>query len=595
VLGPLAAVRDGHDVPLGSRKQRTVLALLLVAGGRTVNDDVLVDVLWGETPPPSVQNNLQALVSRLRRGLGAEAIERRGEGYAVRLDDVALDSREFADLAQRGHSLLHSGDAAAAEDALRKALALFRGEPYADFRYDDFAAGEIGRLDELRLAAEEDRVEALLALGRHREAVSELDTLVARYPYHERFRHQQVLALYREGRQADALAAHREARQTLVDDLGVDPSAEFRALEGRILRQEDELLASTSTRDARGGRRTTILGAGAVITAIATAAVALALRSSSGEAASIHANSLVLLDREGDPIASLDLPFEPRGVVGSAGSVWVAAARTNAVVRIDVRARRIVQTVGLSGLAPAGLAADEHGAWVATETGRSTFALERLVPGRDGPVTTILWRTIANFSVGERTAPLTEGGGALWASNGESEIVKFDPTTGDELAHLSPDEGAGPVTWGGGSLWTTYTLSDSVTRVDPRRATVAATVSLAQSTLPLPRVGSARRGDVDPSALVYAFGSLWVAGYGIDSVIRIDPVAGRVLATIPVGDGPNALAAADDAIWVADRLGRSIVRIEPELNRVTATRDLGFRAESVTVVDGRAAVAVQGR
>jgi virginiamycin B lyase len=174
-------------------------------------------------------------------------------------------------------------------------------------------------------------------------------------------------------------------------------------------------------------------------------------------------------------------------------------------------------------------------------------------------------------------------------------VARFDPATGKQLAHVEPDDGVGPIGVGGGSVWAAYTLSDSVTRIDARRAKVTATIPLAQSDKPLPKIGTSRRGDVDPSGVAFGFGSVWVAAYGIDAVIRIDPDSKAILATIPVGDGPTSIAVGGGAVWVANRLGRSVSRVDPSLNAVTATARLGFRAESVAVADGRVLAVVQGR
>ena len=241
LLGPIEATLDGEPVALGGPKPRALLAVLGLEPGRVVSVDRLVEALWPGDPPETAAHAVQVYVSQLRKGLG-HAIATRPPGYELEVDGERIDVHRFARLTQEGHAALEGGDAAAAEAALREALALWRGPALADFLYEPFAQTEIARLEELRTATLEERIEADLALGRHAELVPELEALVAAQPLRERPRGQLMLALYRSGRQADALTAYRAARDILVDQLGIDPGPELRALEASILRQDDSLL-----------------------------------------------------------------------------------------------------------------------------------------------------------------------------------------------------------------------------------------------------------------------------------------------------------------------------------------------------------------
>jgi DNA-binding SARP family transcriptional activator len=242
LLGPLEVVVGEREVAVGGMKPRALLAALALEPGRVVSSDRLIESLWPGDPPETAGHAVQVYVSQLRKALGAAQIARQGPGYALSVEPDHIDVHRFVELAGEGREQLAAGDPAAAATVLRDALALWRGSALADFTYEPFAQTEIARLEELRLVAVEERIEADLALGRHTELVSELEALVDSQPLRERPRAQLMLALYRSGRQADALAAYRSARETLVDDLGIDPGPELKGLEAAILRQDESLL-----------------------------------------------------------------------------------------------------------------------------------------------------------------------------------------------------------------------------------------------------------------------------------------------------------------------------------------------------------------
>ncbi|HET8949970.1 MAG TPA: AfsR/SARP family transcriptional regulator, partial [Solirubrobacteraceae bacterium] len=241
VLGPLEASINGHPVAIGGAKQRAVLAMLGLEANRAVTADRLIDGLWGDEPPASASKMVQNYVWRLRIALAAEGdteIVTRGRAYELRID------RELVDVCRAERLVSEASRAAAAgrpASAAREALALFRGEPLSDLADEPFADSEIRRLEELRLAAAELAIDADLAAGRHHELVGEIDALIAENPLRERLHAQRMLALYRCGRQAEALKAYRDARTTLVEEIGVEPSAELRNLQEAILRQDPSL------------------------------------------------------------------------------------------------------------------------------------------------------------------------------------------------------------------------------------------------------------------------------------------------------------------------------------------------------------------
>jgi len=252
ILGPVEARSEGRRLALGRPKQRALLAAMLLRAGESVPRDALVDALWGEAPPASAVQSLQVYVHGLRKALGAGRIETRGTSYCMHLEPGELDLERFETLLERGGRDLAEGLADSAADRLREALALWQGPALADLAAEPLARAERDRLEERRLHATELLVEAELALGRHADVLGELEALVAEHPFREGLRRQHVLALYRAGRQADALEAYRAARATL-DELGIEPSPELRELQRAILRQDPEL-APPEPRESLGTR-----------------------------------------------------------------------------------------------------------------------------------------------------------------------------------------------------------------------------------------------------------------------------------------------------------------------------------------------------
>jgi DNA-binding SARP family transcriptional activator len=241
LLGPLSVTLDGVPIPLGGQKRRALLAVLLLDANHVVSRDRLIDALWGEDPPDTARNTIQVYVSQLRKLLPEGVLETAAPGYRLSIEPDSIDLFEFARLSEEGRTALGAGDAASAADTLGEALALWNGAPLADLAWEPFAQTEIVRLEELRVAALEDRIDADLALGRHGQLVGELERLVAEHPLRERFRAQLMLALYRSGRQADALAVYQRARRTMVDELGIEPGESLRQLERAILAHDPSL------------------------------------------------------------------------------------------------------------------------------------------------------------------------------------------------------------------------------------------------------------------------------------------------------------------------------------------------------------------
>src|SRR5919201_1380358 len=241
VLGPVELGGATEELPLTAEKQRRLLAALVARAGEACSTDRLIDAVWGASPPASADKLLQVYISQLRKLLQPASIRRRGASYALELNGSSVDTIRFERLLGEGKAALRAGNPALAVSLLRRGLALWRGPAYGEFAYEEFARGEAERLEELRLAALEARFEAELVLGRHADLVPELRALAAEHPFRERLQAQAMLALYRSGRQSEALDIYRALNTRLREGLGLEPSLELRELHRRILQHDREL------------------------------------------------------------------------------------------------------------------------------------------------------------------------------------------------------------------------------------------------------------------------------------------------------------------------------------------------------------------
>ncbi len=232
ILGSLEIDGDRGPVVVAGHRQRALLAVLLLEAGRVVATERLVDLLWGDAAPRTATTALQNAISLLRKELGPDVLETRPPGYVLRVDPNRIDARRFELLVRDARR----AEPAQRREQLENALALWRGPALAEFAFEEFAQAEIRRLEELRIDAIEERIEADLELGRHGDVVGELETLVAEHPLRETLRRQQILALYRSGRQAEALDAYQAARAQFVEELGIEPGPELKRLQSEILR-----------------------------------------------------------------------------------------------------------------------------------------------------------------------------------------------------------------------------------------------------------------------------------------------------------------------------------------------------------------------
>src|SRR5437763_3425688 len=259
ILGPLEVADEGEPVPLGRLKERLVLAVLLLHANEFVSRERLIDELWGESPPPTARKAVNVYVSQLRKALtrsGRDPIATAAGGYWLGVGAEELDVEHVRRLLATAHERTAAGELEEAAGLLREALALWRGPTRAGLLLESHGRDEVAQLDELRLTALMDRVDCDLALGRHEDVLGELHVLVGEHPLRERLRAQLMLALYRADRQAEALDAYRQARDVLVDELGIEPSPVLQRLQQEVLIQDPalELPAGIAAPDGFAGR-----------------------------------------------------------------------------------------------------------------------------------------------------------------------------------------------------------------------------------------------------------------------------------------------------------------------------------------------------
>lgn len=549
VLGPLEVEVDGRGVAIGGGRQRALLALLLVNAGEVVSRDRLIDELWAERPPASASQSLDAYVSRLRKAFrqaGApEVLVTRAPGYVLRAEDT--DTRRFDELTAEGQGALAAGEVDRAAAVLEQALALWRGSPYAEVAGELWAAAEVDRLSELRLQATEGRVEAELALGRH-ALVPELEQLVASHPYRERLVAQYMLALYRCGRQAEALAAYRRARRALVEELGLEPGPELRRLESAILAQDPALDlprapaqggVAVPVRDRRRSRRA-LLAAPAALAVVAVAVI-LSVSGDGGSDLRIEIDGAGAIDPgSGDVTASAPVGSNPSAITTGAGRIWVANGGDGTMTRIDPATGQVDQTVDV-GTAPAGVTSGAGAIWVANALDGT---VSRIEPGAG--------RVVQTIRVGGRPIDLASGDGAIWVADSDRDaIVELDSRSGVPRRRIPLPAAPGAVAVGFRSLWVTEPLAHRVLRLDPRTGHTESEVGLGAGAGPI-AIGA---------------GAVWVVNTLDGTLSRVDPTRNAVSSTVPVGDAPRDVAAGSAGVWVANEAG-GLAGVDPEAGAV---------------------------
>jgi YVTN family beta-propeller protein len=572
---------------LGSPKQRALLAYLLLHANEVVARGRLIEELWGDAAPATVNVVLNGYVSKLRRllaeGTHDELLATRAPGYVLRVPADQIDAHRFEALLRQGREELAQGDAGQAAATLREALSLWRGRPLADLAYEQFAQSEIRRLEELRLAAVEERIDADLALGRHDELVAELETLVAEHAYRERLHAQLMLALYRSGRQAEALEAYRRARRAFADELGIDPGPRLSELERGVLRQDASLDAPLLAQvEQKGSRRAEVprstrwrvaLAAGFILALSIAAGLVAELRDTQRrppEPPVLKGDSVAVVDLGRTAVvAEVRVGARPSGIAVGEGSVWVGNRDDDTLLRIDPESRTVVRTIGLAA-EPRDIAVASGSVWVATNTG-SVLRVE--------PTSHEVVRTIALARQREMCCPpkLAVGGAAVWVSH-RGQLTRIDPATNRVVTVRKA--GVASIAYGQNALWV-LTGEGQIERLEPNTNRILDTISREP-------VGAAEFG----GGIAAGAGAVWTATYLERALWKIDPVTGDFVGKVAlgrqaghaVGRRPVGVAFGDEAVWIVTTDG-SLLRVDPKSEKVVREIRLGVYAAQAPAGD----------
>jgi YVTN family beta-propeller protein len=544
LLGPLEVIDDGRPVDLGRAKEQALLAVLLLHANETVSTDRLVDELWGDDPPASAAKLVSNYVWQLRKALGG-AIVTRPPGYAIAVPAGGLDVERFESLVERAKRQ----EPRAAAATLREALSLWRGPPLVGVPLASFAQQEAERLEDRRLGVLAQRIDHDLALGDHEAVIAELQALVAAHPYRERFRAQLMLALYRSGRQADALEVYRDGRRRFADELGIEPSPALQRLEKAILNQDPALEAPAGIPRSAPARSSQRLHTGVMrdegrLWPAETEKTRIAARWQP--------------DRDSQELHGAILAADPALAQRHASDAHAESRDDSASVPLRPRVRRsrvgvpaVVFALVAVGVLVLRAAVDETprvSAPPSTSAGRVAGRIPVPLPG--GPF------------VGK----LAFGAGSLWIrKTGTNEVLRIDPRTNRQTARIrvgfSYDSG---IAVRGSDVWVTNGEEGTVSRISAAINAVVATI----------RVGRY------PLGIAATEDAVWVANHHSGTVSRIDPWRNRVVATVPVSppsqfSGPLAAVSADNQVWVADATLSEVIRIDPRRNRANHVSGTG--------------------
>ena len=589
ILGPLEALGDGGEpVALGRGKESALLAILLLHANEPVSTDRLIEELWRDATPGTASKTVQVYISRLRKRLPDNRLVTTPAGYLLRVEQEELDSELFEQIVGQGRDELSGGDARAAGVLLSRALALWRGPALAEFRFESFAQIEIRRLDELRAVVRCDTVDARLALGETERLVPELEELVAESPLQERPRGQLMLALYRAGRQAEALEVYRQTRTLLADELGIEPGPDLQALEIAVLNHDPSLARPQSSAQrlvARRGGRLLIIGGLAILAGAVAAGVLVVTNGPSPSSmlaagavgqidpASLHIKTRFFL--EGDP---------SRLAADTAGTdVWVGGDQAGTLSEVDAGRRSVRQVTATPGF-PSAVAVGEGAVWV--------------LDGASGLVTKVdpaygsVWsrrvapRNLVSYDRSRESLDPTSvaaGLGSVWTTDGSNWLTRLNPRT-RHVDRIDLHSSLDGVAVGDGAVWAISGAAATVFRLDRR----------GRETMHLPIASKPSADSPYPIEVAVGAGYVWVLSANTATVTAIDPTQRLVAATAHLGieRRPVRLAVGDGAAWVADGDG-TLARIDeasagqPDfLQAGGALRDVAVVGKSVWVAAG---------
>jgi DNA-binding SARP family transcriptional activator len=612
ILGPLEVVDEGGPVALGRLKERLVLAVLLLHANELVSRERLIDELWGASPPPTARKAINVYVSQLRKTLtrsGRDPIATADGGYRIAVGADRLDVEQLRQLLVRARERRTAGGLEDAAELLRDALAMWRGPTLAGLLFESHGRDEVAQLDELRLNTLMDRIDCDLALGRHADVLGELHVLVAEHPLRERIRAQQMVALYRADRQADALEAYAEARRTLVDDLGIEPSEALQRLQQAILRHDPSLETPVGTSSINGSAplppspssapaaepkeapsrrrprpRRWQLALAILVVLVATAAAATILSISSARTTPpIVPNSLVRIDpRTGKIVSVVPVGREPGSIAVTPSAIWTANSGDGTVSRYDVRTHK-VQSRGAIGSYPYDIVADNAGnVWV-SDRGRQIL---RLVTGTNATTRGSMLRVLHSSWIDpppSGAGSLALGGGLLWAIAGpltrpdDNTVSAINLATGSSVRTLRLTGDTTAIAFADGAAWVS-TRDGSNGLLYAIRAGAA-----------LPRPYRVELGD-STFGMAVGYGHLWILTWGtnggvgagsLQQVLEVDPHTGDPVRRMTF-DGRVlwALAAGGGSVWVL--AAASVVQLDPSSGRVIRTIPLRSHGHAST-------------
>ena len=606
ILGPLEVLDRGRPLPLGSAKEQTLLGVLLLHANHVVSRERLIDELWGEEVPATAPKAVQVYVSQLRKRLAhnGSPIATREVGYVLEVDAECLDVNRFDRLVAEARERA-PGETETAARLFRTALALWRGETLAGLRFQSYAASEVARLEHARLGAVMDRIDCDLTLGSHSEVVGELETLVAQHPFEERLRSQLMLALYRTGRQADALRAYREAREMFVQELGIEPSAGVQRLERAILTHDPAIeaprepvrpgAAPTPAREEEPAaaahvrvqtkrhpwRRPRVVAAGVVLMAAIVGAAFLLTRATETSLPptlqTIAPNSVAVIDPTRNAVVSqVPVGGRPTGISIGEGAVWVGNSQQQTLLRIDPQTRRVVRTIGL-GVTPWRIAVGAGAVWVASYESKTVVKIDPISNAVTDKFAVSLPDTAREQALGG-PEDIAVGEGTLWIAHGFDVVSRLGVGVRGAVERIRAGSGGG-ITFGNGAAWSVSGFGQSrgfhklgperhdlgaLSRIDPETNSV--------TTIPVPSVGRVNA----PNGVVFGDGAVWVIKYD-GTLFQFDGATGRLAALLrlgrtagnPSGDPTGLLdvTVGEEAVWATAGRG-TVFRVDPATKSV---------------------------
>ena len=589
ILGPLEVRDDRGEISIGGGKQRALLALLLIHPNESLATDRLIDELWGEEPPPTAAKILQNYVSQLRRVLGDDRLQTQARGYALRVGPEELDVDRFRQRFADGRTAQAAGDPERASLLLREALAMWRGPPLADFTYEAFAQHEIGRLEELRLSALIERIDADLALGRHVDLVGGARDACRGAPTAgaaARAAHARPLPLRPSGGGAARLPGRSTDARRGVGDRAwravaapgtVDPALTTRLSSGRPPNGHARRQALGRGRGV-GRQCSATSGCSSSSSPRQLSSPCLPPRSSPGAIAPCRGRpSRATRSRSSTPARIESRTRSRVGVAPAAlalgnGGLWVANTVDQSVSRIDLASRKVVHAVPVGGV-PVSLAVGRSGVWVVRRRSDGFPELIKIDPRFD-----VVGRG-RRVLHGEpwAAASVAAGADAVWVAAEAGSLERLDPGGNAITASVDTENSPTSVAVGAGAVWVGDARGNNVARIDPVTKQVIESITV---------------GD-GADAVAVGAGAVWVADRLAGAVVRIDPATNSVTTTIPVGRSPTGIAVGFGSVWVANSRDGTVSRIDPVRDRVVKTIEVGGSPQALAVGNGRVWVSVK--